>query len=503
MGSRRPQYDEFYGKTCPYHLACPHLQGNPAQRIWNTYQLLAQENHQLRQQLDQLRARVRELEDQNAQLQAGHRRQFKANVPDSATGVPRRRRKRGAPKGHRPWIRREPDRVDQTVSVGRPHTCPHCHTSPLAPLSQLHTHRQEDIVLVPRTVVTEYRHAQSWCPRCGRAVYQTGPGEMRQALIGPVAKATAAWLRYGIGISYRKVQRIFDQLFGLRFVPASAVGFDGQLTRRAADLYEDLRAKIKTAQTLHADETHWRVDGVNYFLWYVGNTRLSCFHIDRHRSGEVAVELLGDHYAGLLHTDDFAAYNLVHPQHRQSCLSHHLRTARELQQLLQKSPAPTGRTSPTLNSFLQPLERWIQRVCRARRQATQRDRPATSLKPRCRAWLHELDDICRPPLPEPEVETFRLRLLKDRDQLLAFVHHPSGQPTNNAAEQALRPSVILRKITFGNRSTSGARNHSLITSLIHTAAKQGASLRGVLEKILCDRPAQAQLALYPHAPDSS
>jgi len=510
MAKRSPHYDEFYGQPCPYRLACPHLQGQKVHSVWQRNQLLAEENQQLRRRVDELVEQVSQLEARKAELQRRHRCQFKANRDDaqdptdqSQSSPARRRRKRGAPKGHPAWTRPQPERVDHTVPVSRPDTCPHCHTAGLAAHPEPHTHLQEDIVLVPRTVVTQYQHAQSWCAHCQRPVHQTGPGEMRQAAIGPLAKATAAWLRYDIGLSYRKVQRLFDELFGLRFVPASALGFDHQLTRRAADLYADLRAKIKVAPTLHADETHWRVDGVNHFLWYAGNPRLSGYHIDRHRSGDVAVDLVGENFKGLLHTDDYAAYNLVHPAHRQSCLAHHLRKARDLQEQLANAPRKPGRRSRTADRFLQPLIGWIQRVCQAAQETRQAGQPATLLKRRRARWLRQLDRICARPLPEPDAQTFRQRLVKHRDRLLAFVEHPEGQPTNNAAEQALRPSVILRKITFGNRSPAGAQNHSVITSLIQTAGKQGAPPRTVLEQLFCDQPLQAQATLFPNFPDTS
>lgn len=299
MATRPPPYDEFYGQHCPSALACPHLQGQNVQALWQQNQQLIGENRQVPERNDRL---VKELHDAHlrcAQVEAHHRRQFKANRDaqnqsnESHTSRGRRRRRRGAPKGHPPWRRPPPQRVDRTVAVPRPTTCPHCHSPDLPPHPEDHRHRQEDIVLVPRTVVTEYRHDPSWCARCQRPVHQTGPGEMRHAAIGPVAKATAAWLRYDVGLSYRKIQRLFDQLCGLRFVPASALGFDRQLTRRAQDLYADLRAKIHAADCLHAAETHWRVDGRNHFLWYAGNEQLSCYHLAPHRSAEVATGLLG------------------------------------------------------------------------------------------------------------------------------------------------------------------------------------------------------------------
>jgi transposase len=506
MAKRPPPYDEFYGQDCPYRLACPHLQGQNVQHVWQQNQRLLEENHQLRRRTDELVEELNDLQARYAQLQLQHRRQFKTNRdPQKQNPEAHRRRspRRGAPKGHPPWRRPQPDRVDQKVRVSRPTACPRCHRADLPPHPEVHIHRQEDIVLVPRTVVTEYRHGQSWCARCQRPVYQTAPGEMRRAAIGPLAKATAAWLRYDLGLSYRKVQRLFHDLFGLHFVPASALGFDHQLTRRAEGLYADLRAKIKAADLLHADETHWRVDGLNHFLWYAGNPDLSCYHIDQHRSADVATDLLGDNFEGLLHTDDYAAYNLVHPLHHQSCLSHHLRTARDLLEQLEHPPHKDARRCLTIKGFLQPLIHWIERVCHARQQAAQAGQPATALKPRRARWLAQLDRLCAPARPEPQVETFRQRLVRHRDRLLAFLEHPEGQPTNNAAEQALRPSVILRKITFGNRSDAGALHHSVITSLIQTAGKQGAASRNVLEKLLCDQPAQAHAALYPNSHDTS
>ena len=84
-------------------------------------------------------------------------------------------------------------------------------------------HVQEDIVLRPQPVITCYRHGQAFCQRCHRPVVQAGEGELLHAPIGPVAKSVALYLRYRIGISYRKTAEVFREVFGLTFVPASAL----------------------------------------------------------------------------------------------------------------------------------------------------------------------------------------------------------------------------------------------------------------------------------------
>lgn len=96
---------------------------------------------------------------------------------------------------------------------------------------------------------------------CRRSVVGAGPDEIPNAFVGPQAKSTAAFLRYDIGISYRKVRMILNELFGLAVVPASLVGFDQRAAKRGRPLYEDVREKIRVSDVLHADETSWRNDG--------------------------------------------------------------------------------------------------------------------------------------------------------------------------------------------------------------------------------------------------
>jgi hypothetical protein len=87
-------------------------------------------------------------------------------------------------------------------------------------------HVQEDIVIQSRTLVTRYLHGQALCPHCHRPVIQAGEGELLNAPIGQIAKSVALYLRYRMGIPYRKTVELFRELFGLQFVPASALGFD-------------------------------------------------------------------------------------------------------------------------------------------------------------------------------------------------------------------------------------------------------------------------------------
>jgi hypothetical protein len=179
----------------------------------------------------------------------------------------------------------------------------------LTPLAETLDHLQEDIVIRPQTLVTCYRHGQAFCTRCHQPVVQAGEGELLNAPIGPVAKSVAIYLRYRIGLPYRKTAELFREVFGLKFVPASALGFDRKAAARGTPIYEDLRQKIRASEVVHADETSWRSDGLGHFVWFAGNENLAFFHIDRHRSAEVAKALFGEDFNGTLVRDRYAAYN--------------------------------------------------------------------------------------------------------------------------------------------------------------------------------------------------
>ena len=483
---------------CPYRQACPHLQGMSAEGIWHRHELDLQQAQEDRERIDQLVEWLKERDQQvgrlerenqqlRAQLKALHQKQFKANKPEptphEASVTPKK--KRGAPVGHPPWPRPAPDHLDQTITVPPPARCPHCQCAGLHPVKKTMKHWQEGIVIKPATQVTCFTHQQAWCPRCERNVIQAAPGELLGCAIGPVAKATAVYLRYGIGLTYRKVQKVFSELFNLRFVPATALNFDRAATRQAGALYEDLRQKIQASDYLHMDETNWRVAGVNHHLWYAGHERLAFFHIDRHRSTAVAEGIVGTRFAGILNTDGYCVYEALWASDKQTCLSHLLRAAQELEEALPALPpidwsAQQTEAQRRAQGFSNRVQKLIGDACKLGRRLREKPVQAAQARRLENQYQQRLQHICARPLTHPAAQKLRLRLRDNRAKLFTFIRHPQVGPTNNQAEQSLRPSVILRKLTFGNRSAAGARHHSVLSSLLITAQRQGRDARCAL-----------------------
>lgn len=499
--------------ACPHRDGCPHLEGLSTGWVFSEYQgsrLRELEHEAIRESMAlEIRDLERHIREQDAKidaLQAAnkrlHERGFKARAKASpnpsltpgseteqAVGGSGKPKPRGAPPGHPPWNRKEPGRIDATRHAAAPCLCPHCQSPTDLSNTGQTSFLQEDIVLRPQTVVTRFIHDTAWCPNCRRQVIDPLEGELPFAPIGPRAKAAALYLRHEMKLPYRKIRQAMGALFGLEFVPASALGFEKRARKTADLLYDDLIAKLRVGNLVHADETHWRQDGENHYVWYAGNQDLALFHIDAHRSADAAQKLLGERLDALLVTDAYASYNAIAVAARQSCLAHLLRKADELIEeinLMKRPDAASLRLCTSLRKlFKLACRKTIPAGAEARRRIRER-------------FLRILDLVCERPVAHPKAETFRKRFLpsaREHQEVFAFIEF-DGPPTNNHAERALRPLVIFRKVCLGTRSATGSQNIGVFSSLTQTAQLQDAPIIDLFEALLTDSPVRAQDLIF-------
>jgi len=457
----------------------------------------------LKERDEQIRKLTRENAELKAKVKIMHERQFKPNkkkdaapLPDNASVEPIKK-KRGAPMGHPGWQRPKPVNIDQTIAVEAPTVCPYCHKQGLTLSPSLHEHIQEDIVLTSRTVVTRYLHGQAFCSTCNRLVAQPGQDEILNAPIGPVAKSVAIYLRYRIGISYRKTTKLLSELFGLKFVAASAVGFDRKASACGGSIHEDLREKIRVSDVVHADETSWRNDGVGHYAWFAGNEKLAFFHIDRHRSADVAKSIFGEHFDGILVRDRYAAYNGI-GRVWQSCLSHIITKAKEIKREHDLLPRIERETATV--RFCDHVVAFFKEACCVGAKLRSGSIPWKNAAGIEKDFIKQLCKICKKTSGFKPAETLRAYLAgPDQKYLFTFLRHPGVPTTNNHAEQSVRHLVIFRKTSFGTRSESGLKNHSVLTSLVQTARRQNVHPRQFLQTLLTATTSDAQAALYKNS----
>jgi hypothetical protein len=295
----------------------------------------------------------------------------------------------------------------------------------------------------------------------------------------------AVYLRHEFNLSYRHVGKIFSSLFGMPFVPASAMAFSDQCATSGAELYADLQRKVRAAKIIHGDETHWRIDGKSAQLWYAGNTEFDFFHADFSRGSEVAAQIFGESFGGHLVADSYAAYNIINPEGRQACLAHLLRKAKEISERIRLLPE-TKQDPPSLH-FCTSLIDFLRDCCELGQQRNRGEIPFQKAREKIPALEKLRDEICRNPLRDEEAENLRKRIsdpTRDGERLFVFLGINGMEPTNNHAEQALRHPVIFRKICFGNRSLEGAQHLAVNLSILGTAKRQDQDPVDLIKTIL-------------------
>lgn len=288
-----------------------------------------------------------------------------------------------------------------------------------------------------------------------------------------------SFLRFGIKISERDVTALFSKAFNLKITSSAIAGFMDQLKSEALPIYNDLLSVLKKGSFIHADETGWSIDGINHWLWKFSNKKICVSHIDKGRGQAVVEKMLGDKYDGVLISDFLSAYNKIPTKAKQRCLVH---IGRDLDKVIEywQDDREVMRYCQGLKKILDDAIQlykeyksriWDAAYCRRRESITQ-----------------ALNDFKFPNPNKRILKRFAKRLIRHKNEILTFLYVKDIDPNNNHAEQQIRPDVIFRKITFGNRSYNGAENHSVIMSIIQTMKLNGIEPIAALEKILLRSP---------------
>lgn len=229
---------------------------------------------------------------------------------------------------------------------------------------------------------------------------------------------------------------------------------------------------LRAAGVVYADETSWRINGKNGYLWTLTNDDHTLYHVDRSRGGQVIMELLGESFGhdghGKLVSDFYSVYDQIGGQ-QQKCLVHLLR---ELRDTIKKRPELAG------HAFFKRCRRLVKDMLKLK--ASRDELPPPVYAHRVKLVEKRLAALSQESWDDPDADRLTRRLAKYRNKLTTFLHHAEVDGTNNAAERAIRPAVVMRKITGGSRSAEGAQAWSILASVMRTAEQQG---RDVLETI--------------------
>ncbi|MBL7158829.1 MAG: IS66 family transposase [Candidatus Omnitrophica bacterium] len=383
-------------------------------------------------------------------------------------------KKKGGLFGHIGWFRRKPKNIHKIEEV-KLTECPDCGSQDIKEYkNEVEEHTQEDIVL-PKVETTLFRKHLYYCKKCQKAVRARGLNELSGSYIGPTAKSFAVFLKYGIKTSDRDIQCMFEKMFNLKIAPSSIVGFRDQLKREALPTYEALKESLKQGRFIHADETGWKIDGDNAWVWKFSNKKICVTHTDLSRGQKVVEDVLGDKYNGTLISDFLSAYNKISAKAKQRCLVHILR---DLEKVIKY-----WRDDKEVIRYCTMLKKILEDSIGLAGEYRDKKRDKIYYRKR-KLIVKRLHDFSFPNPNKRILQRFVKRLNRHKNEVFTFLYEKGVDFHNNHAEQQIRPDVIFRKITFGNRSLEGAKVHDVLMSILQTAKLNGMDPIETLRKLL-------------------
>lgn len=375
---------------------------------------------------------------------------------DARADTPRKRYKKpGRREGHQGAGRSRPERIDATVELDQS-TCPRCGGVLSERPTDSYARMVEDVVPA-RAVTTRYVVRRRYCCRCRRQVSPPIPNVVdggSNERFGLRLMLLVVSLKM-LGNPYEKIGSLLKLLFGLDLTEGAMIHCVTAVAEAFGPRYEQLKEELRREASIHGDETSWRVKGRNHWLWAFLGRWSVVYEVDRSRGKDVPRRVLGD-YRGTVISDSWGAWNHIGARW-QRCLVHYLR---ELEETVKYK-------SPGADFF--PFRKKLRRMLRdAIRMADEEDR-GERLRAKARFGAR-IDKLIASYSSSEEKNCARLlkRLGRERNMLFTFLEEDGVDWNNNAAERALRSSVVIRKITYGNQSDEGAHAHAVLMSVRET-----------------------------------
>jgi transposase len=311
-----------------------------------------------------------------------------------------------------------------------------------------------------------FRLPKRYCPHCRRNFTPQPPGVLPKSLYGNQLIANAIEMHFLNGLPMGRL----SEYLGV------GAGSLVEVFRRCARLFEGIPDRLieeyRQAQVKHADETGWRTDGKNGYVWLFATPDLSIFQFGKNRSSKVPQAVFGKGpLPGTLVVDRYAGYNKA-PCEIQYCYAHLLREVQDLE----KEFAGEAEIS-TFVAVVAPL---LSLAMGLRRQPILDKEFYT----RTRALAGEIKDAMAQPAKHMGIRRIQDIFRENEHRLYHWADNRDVPAENNLAERDLRPSVIARKVSFGSVTDAGAGVRSTLTTLVATLKKRSGEVANKIKLAL-------------------
>jgi transposase len=473
---------------------------------------LRRENERLRDKVDeqakQIADAAKQIADLERQLALRQQNSTTTSKPPSSDGLagqPRTRgrrkksrRKPGGQPGHPGHSRPlEPiERVNAMIDLF-PDACRHCqHALPARSRQMVGEPRRHQVTEVPRIAahITEYRCHRIVCPACGQTTQAPLPADV-EGQFGPQLTALIAYLTVVCRLPRLVVQRLLEGALQIAISQGSTQHAWEEASAAVAAPCQELERALPHQAVLNGDETGHRTNGDKRWLWTLVAPTFVFYTIATSRGADVLRRLLGPTFGGILGSDRLPTYLAYAADRRQFCWAHFTRNLLSAQELVKTASAKRFcREALALQRRLFRLWHRFHGDPRARGAPLTREELIAKTFPIERKFFALGERYVN--AADTDVGNLARALFVHNPHFFTFVHEEGVEPTNNAAERALRTAVQWRKIMFGNRSADGELAVARLLTVTRTCQLQQLNaLVYLTAAIRCHRRRQAVASL--------
>ncbi len=295
------------------------------------------------------------------------------------------------------------------------------------------------------------------CPYCGEEVTAKSELALPKSDIGLNATPLICYLWVSLCVPFTKLEKYLKDFF---FFKISTTDLSKHVIRVSIildEVYKEILNDVLIGCTLYADETGWRIKGINWWLWVFGTEESAYFLIDESRGGDVVRRVLGEVFLGVLVVDGWSAYMSIICE-QQSCMAHLLRKIRKFHA---KFPV-----LKEISRFYIKFRRIIKDG--ERLQGLRNDLGEEVFFRRLNRLENRLEALLKWPNPDEILQEIIKKVIRQQPRILTFVSHPGVKSHNNFAEYLIRIGILKRKISGGSKSEEGAKAYAVLLSIYTT-----------------------------------
>ena len=376
----------------------------------------------------------------------------------------RHKKKRGGQPGHKGKGYQMPSHIDEIERLYLSH-CPDCNKD-LERTESLSIRVVQDLpdFEVIRYLMTKYEIENQWCKSCKKMHRATPKNALPNSHYGIHVLLYIMMEKYGSKSSLSAIRFSLETVFGLKITEGAIAKLLQKASHCLGSEYNRILTKIRLEKVKHCDETGWRIEGINHWIWGLFTKTQAYYRVDQSRGkGVIDALLKGSNEDSILIHDDYGAYQKL-AAHHQSCWAHLLRESKRLSE------------DKKASAEIQRLNIKLKKIFVALSKITNKPFDEVMRQKAYQKYEAIFQKIIQAQYKKADTQKIQTRISNQGNNLITALLFDGVELTNNRAERELRPLVVTRKMSYGSGSSAGAKAHMINMSVFRSFLLQGKNL---------------------------